>query len=604
MAPNTMNQIRTHRFALSISGGVALGSYEAGVLSQMYRDLYAFNRHPRMAGKAKVTIDAIAGASAGSITGLILAQALSLGRSPDDLEARMRACWVELLNIEALLKPSATDPKQSLFTNGVVADIVAAGVELSPKPPDQEQEPVALWMAMTNLDGVPFVIDFKRKDEPHAQAATELYALDYKDYISFLLNGNEITMIDKRMIVPADGAGAGSVWQVAANAARASSAFPVAFPSQYQSRDLAQYPAYMEFKKQVESSELQDKAHNPQLEPKAPLPTKAAFQFTDGGIFNNQPIGKCINAVEDLNRRFPERDPNSEKSKGKAGRSFIIIEPEPQLPEMVEAALVSSTEHPDQPMFPASVVGKIVQAYFNTALYGDFKNASDMNQQLLDLDAAFSQLDTLGLDAAGISKLADIKTAIRKAVGLDGKAQITLQRVPAEVPASRRLASSFWGHFGGFLRRDFREADFITGQYEARQWLVQWLALWLQSHADDIGMGKSAITAPFVTGLLGAPPADPADTPIDPTGLKPEDLADAGWFPNKDATGEVTVTTRMAALSPQERQQIIQLAEARGEALLDAWFHTTPLGHFGVHLAMGALENLFNGVFIDDPKQG
>ncbi len=36
---------RVHRFALSISGGIALGSYEAGVLTQLYQDLYRFNQN-------------------------------------------------------------------------------------------------------------------------------------------------------------------------------------------------------------------------------------------------------------------------------------------------------------------------------------------------------------------------------------------------------------------------------------------------------------------------------------------------------------------------------------------------------------------------------
>src|ERR1700722_4295227 len=95
--------LRTHRFALSICGGVALGAYEAGVVSQLYRDISDFNIHPDIVGKAQVSIDAISGASAGSVTGLILAQAIGLGVEPDELERLMRICWIELLDIHSLL---------------------------------------------------------------------------------------------------------------------------------------------------------------------------------------------------------------------------------------------------------------------------------------------------------------------------------------------------------------------------------------------------------------------------------------------------------------------------------------------------------------------
>ncbi len=66
----------THRFGLCISGAVSLGAYEAGVIAQLYRDFHTVNQ--AMGGRARLVIDAIAGASAGSVTGLILAQALAL----------------------------------------------------------------------------------------------------------------------------------------------------------------------------------------------------------------------------------------------------------------------------------------------------------------------------------------------------------------------------------------------------------------------------------------------------------------------------------------------------------------------------------------------
>ena len=153
-----MSMIRTHRFALSISGGIALGSYEAGVLTQLYKDIWNFNGHPSVEGKACLKIDAVAGASAGSITGLILTQAISLGLTPDILEERMRTCWVQDLAIENLLAPS-TQPitGDAVFTDEVIQKIREAVLEIPPKPTEGAEE-ITLWITMTNLDGIPFSI--------------------------------------------------------------------------------------------------------------------------------------------------------------------------------------------------------------------------------------------------------------------------------------------------------------------------------------------------------------------------------------------------------------------------------------------------------------
>lgn len=591
---------RTHRFALSISGGVALGSYEAGVLSQLYRDLFAFNVHPEIRGKARVTIDAIAGASAGSITGLILAQALALNDPPDELERRMRTCWVDLLEIHHLLQsPPGLPAGDSLFTDAVVQNVIGRVLRVPPDPPVVPGEPLALWITMTNLDGVPFVIDFARKDEYHAQAGTELYALDYKDYVPFLITGAGIQMLEGRMVV--DGAtgdgqdGSKALWRAAVEAAQASSAFPVAFPSRHQARDLTQYPGYAEFKAAVESGRLAQKSGEEGLQAERPLPERAWFQFVDGGLFNNEPIGRCIDAVTYLNEHYRERDPESRESQGKVGRSFLIIEPDPQLPQDLERALSVAPSTADRAVLPPAVLGKILSAYFNSALYGDFHTAAETNDKIHRLDEALAKLDGLGPNTAAL------KDEIRAAVGLKGKTEITLQRIPLDLPTSKRLAGAFGGHFGGFLRRDFRDADFMTGQHEARQWLVQWLTLWLDSHAEDIGKNKGEVTEAYTAGLLGVAPPDPATTPVAPTGLTPLQLAASGWFPQADEAENVSEAARKAALTEAERAQIVRLAGARAVTLLENWLHLPP---FLCRLALYILTLLLRKRLVREKHSG
>lgn len=589
---------RTHRFALSLSGGVALGSYEAGVLCQLYRDLQDFNNHTDIQGKAKIAIDCIAGASAGSITGLIFAQALALNLSPDQLEKRMRSCWIEILEIHNLLTtPEGEAAGDSLFTGSVVAKIVKASLDIPPSPMAPETEPIALWVTMTNLDGIPNIIDFERKY--HAQASTDFLALSFRDYLPFLIEGSHIRMIEDRMDVqsstsdtpPSSEAG----WMAAVEAVRASSAFPVAFPSRYQQRNLDNYPEYAAFKQAVEMDERGSSAGQVLQSVKNSLPDKAWFQFVDGGLFNNQPIGQAINAVEYLNHKYPERDPYNAASGGKVGRSYLLIEPDPQLGANLEHAVSANAKPPETPPLPPTVMGKIFGAYFNNALNEDFRTVANTNAKIESLDRTLDKLDSLGLETA---KLAELKHEIKRSVGLHDKTQITLQRIPHRVKPSKRLACGFGGHFGGFLRQDYREADFITGRSEAREWFAEWLLLWLQGHAEDIDKPAKEITAEYVQGLFTGAAPDPAEVQIAPTSLTPQDLANSAWFMQHDPDGQISDVDRKAALTKDQRIEILKLAEARGEKLLQSWLRHPIF----IHLSVVILAHLMRHRYTDDPS--
>ncbi len=578
MPENNVAPLRTHRFALSICGGIALGAYEAGVVSQLYRDIHDFNAHPDIAGKAHVSIDAISGASAGSITGLILAQGVGLGLPPDEMERLLRLCWIELLDIQNLLSTADSDSQGcSIFSDQVVSTILQQAFTSSPAPPsplESPREALALWLTMTNLDGVPYVINFNRAG--HAQPDAELYALDYKDYVPFLIRGNKIEMVSPRMIGDDRDAnnppGTQAVWNMAAMAARASSAFPVAFPPSYQGRDLTQYPDYMEFRENVEGNRAAADEANPGINESlnGPLPTTARFQFADGGLFSNLPIGRCIDAVAYLNKLWPERDPDSTASKGMAGRSFIVIDPVPQTPVDVEALLVNPVVNEADAALPTAIVGKILAAYFNTAVYADLRTAEETNRTIRNIRAALDKLDDLGLPA---DQTARLKGDILKAAGLDGKFEITLQRIPSRTGIRRTLAGEFAGHFGGFFRTDYREADFITGRSEARAWFGDWLNLWLKDHAADIGKAESEIDATYVISLLKTGPPDPAVEPIPPTELTPEQLGNSNWFPKTDEYGLVSYVDRLAALNTIQRREIVELGQSRLLVLLQSWFH-------------------------------
>jgi predicted acylesterase/phospholipase RssA len=82
------------RLAISIKGGVSLGAYEAGALTETLRLIEFNNAQP---GSTKWYIDALTGASAGSITaGLV---ALSLINSQHN---SLEKVWLQALSLQAL----------------------------------------------------------------------------------------------------------------------------------------------------------------------------------------------------------------------------------------------------------------------------------------------------------------------------------------------------------------------------------------------------------------------------------------------------------------------------------------------------------------------
>jgi predicted acylesterase/phospholipase RssA len=455
----------THRFGLCISGAVSLGAYEAGVIAQLYRDFHTVNQ--AMDGRARLVIDAIAGASAGSVTGLILAQALALQHSPDQLEARMRACWVDQLDILELLDPAA-DPAQALFTDGAISRAEEA-VVLYP-PPDEfvrDSDVLALWITLTNLDGIPYELRFRRSGE---EEDISYYPLSYRDYSPFFICGPNIRFVNipiENIATTTWGSCRQASWSEARDSAVASAAFPVAFRTRTIERDLTLYPQYAE--KYLGDPRIQRLLR---VDPRAAAPRqRQSFSYADGGVFNNEPIGRAIDAASYLacldRARLGDR------------RTYVVIEPDPASRETASGH-GDTRVAADNGLSPATVVGKIEKAYITDALYRDFEEAAKTNERLQALATIAKEwnLSTQQLDQ------------LKQAVGLAHKDVISLERIPLDIPmpGADRLAGAFAGHFGGFLLQGFREHDFAVGCVEARQWLARWL--------------------PAQFSALGLPPAD------------------------------------------------------------------------------------------------
>ncbi|AIE83763.1 patatin [Fimbriimonas ginsengisoli Gsoil 348] len=411
---------------MSSNGAVALGSYEAGVLAQIYADVAALNQH---SGEQVVGIDAIAGASAGAVTGALLAQAIATSASSDWLTGRLLKAWVEDLNADTLL--GKTDNASHSLFDPTAFDVIAPEVLMSDDEvrsacAGREVPTVALWIALTNVGGIPYTIPVSNG---------EVIASLYADYEPFLIEKGIPHRAPPIESLKSDAPDTGMPlsWKEVELAVITSGAFPFAFKNRILERDLDNYPDAV---RPADGS------------------AKVKFNYTDGGVMNNNPLGRAIDAASFQEKLSGHRGP----------RTFLIIEPDPSTAQQAQANLakVKNTLDPNG-MPPLQLGASLINAYFNEAMYRDLATATKTNQRLQALNDTLQALALPDEEA----------DAIRKAVGMDYKKVIEIDRIPG-VARLHPLAGSFAGHFGGFFDRRYRVHDFAVGCLEARNWFKRW----------------------------------------------------------------------------------------------------------------------------------
>jgi hypothetical protein len=334
---------------------------------------------------------------------------------------------------------------------------------------------IALSMTLTNLDGIPYSIQYPGTAPD--KYPPPFYALAYRDYAPFLICGKQV----RHLSIPIEdikrpGAVAWqkcptATWDEAKEAAIISGSFPIAFHSRPLERDLTLYCAYQEFKNTLGRNI-------------GTLPDRATFQFTDGGIFSNQPIDRAIDAVCHLNVMDPDRAHDH--------RNFLVIEPDPNTARSVSNVLCPppGAEDPNG-LSPGTLMARLVGAYFNDALFSDFQQVAKVNDHLRTLSAAVDRLEA----ACDWSKRTrdNWEGILRDAVGLGHKQELHLERIPCNLPVTDPLAGDFAAHFGGFLDESLRAADFETGRHEATP-VDAWVDSGPEREPRFVGIGSRSST--------------------------------------------------------------------------------------------------------------
>ncbi len=339
------------KVAITIAGAVSLGSYEAGV---MYEVLDALAQHNTWADQTnrhdqRIQIDVLTGASAGGMTAAITAFSMlfSAGDLSQPYNNSLYNAWVKDIDILGLL---ARQPDENV-THSVLSSDCVTGISrryLTPKPPPQTRAPhpalpqdgsLKLGMAMSNLNGV----DYAR---PTMTGGTFTYTRHADQYLQSLVRDEGY--------LPA-------TWEAIRAAAVSCGAFPIAFSVQDVVRNIADF---------LGSPYLVQSLWNGQ--PSIP------FCYTDGGVFQNEPLGMAKNLVE------KQVDGHLNASE----RGYLFIAPKPKTSD------AQSGFHQANANYKATIM-QLASAVIGQAEFQDWAMAESINDKISALNRLADQLQVL-----------------------------------------------------------------------------------------------------------------------------------------------------------------------------------------------------------------
>ncbi len=349
----------SRKLALTFSGAVSLGTYEAGVL---YEVLYALDQHngqPNISEDEKIYIDVLTGASAGGLSASLAAHKLLYEADSlhDPYDNPLYNAWVTDIDIETLLTLSPSEPSDcsilsSDLIEGLTQKYLLARYDSDTPPPAKThpaigpEQTLRLGLALSNLSG----IDYSR----HTLNAGSFTYTRFQDELTKMLGFAD----DSR-----------DSWSSIQKAAIACSAFPFAF--------------------RVKDLERSIKCYNssPFFDP-ACFTGQATrfFAYTDGGLFQNQPLGLAKHLVDSIDHHR-----NSDR------RAYLFVAPDPQSSTANDLFSAQTGDF-------SKVAVRLLSAIFDQSRFQDWIEAEKVNGQIAEFNSralALHQLAQHGTSAAG-----------------------------------------------------------------------------------------------------------------------------------------------------------------------------------------------------------
>jgi len=492
------------RLAIAISGAVSLGSYEAGVVIEVLRAIDHHNANFSHDRGSQIEIDVITGASAGAMTAVILAQKLlfnATALAPEGPNALFQA-WVDEVDIENLISAAHGDDFSfSLLSSNFIQKIAKKYLldldQLSsPKPHSGAASKIKVGLAMSNLNGHDYKVQFKDSDYEHTGESFNFIHTRFQDRYFCEIDSTLDQWCDTL------------AWEHLARCAMSSGAFPLAFRPYGIERDFNE-PAYL--------------SDHDEMVPFH----RHTNTYVDGGVFNNSPLGmakRLANEVDardrfDKRKRFylyisPEAKSSSINSALKPENAHLL-----KVPFVLAAAIFGQArfqdwittysindqvrEFDDRAAALMAVMNSQNADYFQQAslvlLDTIYSNDSARRKQHLDdLKCEFSrEFSSLLATHDAITAEAWLNTVLvlENLSGLVGRDHMKIYSIFAK---SSELAGDELHFFGGFLDHSYRQHDYDLGRHKAYEQLRYWSA-----KAAIAGSGEIFITCPPQAPQMG-----------------------------------------------------------------------------------------------------
>jgi len=377
--------------------------------------------HARCEEGSDIRVDAIGGASAGSLVGLLAAFSLLEGADGPRL---LSDAWVEEVDLEVLMEGDADGP---LSLDGVEKRFPELLADAEGDPERAQEGPLQLLVTLTGLRGLTYEIPGLRHDRP-AEAST------FADWRRFELErcGGVEQLVQPEGRSPLD-------------YVLTSASHPGAFPPRMLDRS--------EDRSDYEELGITD------------FPEEGTLWYTDGGLVQSEPLGRVIALAnqaaaedEDASHLNLVIDARSEEPDG-AGR-------------WVDA---------DADVGWISALARALAVFPAQGLYEDMRRVERDNRRIDRVDALVEALAPL-IDEQTAGRLAELgdgdagdpTLALRRAIetvsGTGGKRRVEIDVISPLVLARETgeevpdlLAGELLGDFAGFLDKDLRRSDFALG---------------------------------------------------------------------------------------------------------------------------------------------
>jgi len=414
---------------LCLAGAVSAGAYTAGVIDYLLEalDNWESKRGQEGVPAHRVRIPVIGGASAGGMTGILMASAIhnqispvsstSPGKLLDQIpNNKFYHTWVDLLAEDMfplLLDTADIKTKQiysllnSTFIDDVAQRVIWSDTNTTIYRPYIEDH-LKIFTTLTNLQGFPFDIAFTS----NAPGASQYIVHNHNDYACFILN-KDLSDYAHDGWIPLDFKRQVNV-NIAAQAAIATGAFPLGL----RARQLERRSDYVN-----ENMWLRPITKN--------NPIKGPVYETlnvDGGLINNEPFEKVRDVLADLTK---QKSPEEYNDFNQFTSTVLMVDPFPSAAE---------TFDPSDRL--SNVIGNTLAAMISQCRIKPSTLEQAMNTSM-----------------AGQFLIAPVRSVPQKEGGTKRE------------QGSKAIACGSLSGFGGFLHKEFRIHDFFLGRANCEKFL-------------------------------------------------------------------------------------------------------------------------------------